>query len=117
MGEKRRFMRFNVLMDAVCRKNGAPKKLKVNNFSREGIGISSREAFSEGEDIEVEMMIPGDNIPVLLGGEIAWAADPISDNAQFSSGIKFTKISNGDRGRVLEHIYHKWIAPAGAEIK
>ena len=116
MGEKRRFMRFNVFMDAICRRNGASKKLKVNNFSREGIGILSRESFDQGEDLEIEMMIPGDNIPVLFEGEIAWANGPTSDNGQYKSGIKFKKISNGDRGRVLEYIYQNWIAPAKAEI-
>jgi hypothetical protein len=117
MGEKRRFMRFNVFMDALCCRNGMSKKVKVNNFSREGIGILSREAFSEGENLEIELMIPGDNIPVLLEGEIAWMNGPTSDNAQRKGGVRFKKIANGDRGRVLEYIYQNWIKPASAEVK
>ncbi|MGB2601292.1 MAG: PilZ domain-containing protein [Candidatus Omnitrophota bacterium] len=116
-GEKRRYMRFNVLLDAICRKNGNQKKLKVNNFSKEGVGILSKESFSEGENVEIELMIPGDNVPVLLQGEIAWSSDPIVDNIHHKSGMKFQKVSNEDRSRILEYIYHKWMMPASADAK
>lgn len=116
MGEKRRYMRFNVFMDAVCRERGKERKLKVGNFCKEGIGVLSREPFNEGENVEVELTIPGDNIPVLLEGEVAWAEGPVSDNSQYKGGIKFKKVSNGDRSRILEYIYQKWIMPESMSI-
>ena len=117
MGEKRKYMRFNVFMDALCRRAEAAGKLKVSNFSREGMGIISREPFKEGEDVQIELMIPGDNIPVLLEGEVAWAKDPVTDNSQYKGGVRFKKIANGDRSRILEYIYQKWIMPADFGIK
>ncbi|MFC1548526.1 PilZ domain-containing protein [Candidatus Omnitrophota bacterium] len=116
-GEKRRFMRFNVLLDALCRTGGANKKLKVNNFSKEGIGILSKDPFNQGDDVEVELMIPGDNIPVVLQGEVAWSSDPISEYAQHRCGLKFNKVKNEDKGRILEYIYHKWMMPSGTDPK
>ncbi|MBD3425953.1 MAG: hypothetical protein GF409_01825 [Candidatus Omnitrophica bacterium] len=115
--EKRKYMRFNVLLDAICHRKGVQRKLKVNNFSKEGIGLLSKESFSPGEKVEIELMIPGDNVPVMLQGEIAWSGDPIADNVHRKSGMKFHKVCNGDRGRILEYIYQNWIMPSGADIK
>ncbi|RKY41865.1 MAG: hypothetical protein DRP85_04615 [Candidatus Makaraimicrobium thalassicum] len=117
MGEKRKYVRFDVLMDAICRIGSSFKKLKVNNFSKEGIGILSRELFSKGEDLKIEMMIPGDDVPVLFEGEIVWMNELASDSADCQGGIKFKKISSGERGRILEYIYRNWIKAPKAEVK
>ncbi|MFH1847477.1 MAG: PilZ domain-containing protein [Candidatus Omnitrophota bacterium] len=111
MAEQRKYMRFNVLMDAICRTGGMFKKLKINNFSKEGIGIIGKHSFKQGESLELEMTIPGDNVPVVLEGEVAWASDPVSDSSQYKGGIKFKKISNDDKSRILEYIYQEWIMP------
>ncbi len=110
MGEKRKYMRFNILMDALA-KTDSEKKLKVNNFSREGLGILSEEFIPEGEDLEVEVMIPGDNIPVVVSGEITWADEAKADKGQHRSGLKFKDIGNSDRSRLLHYIYEKWMLP------
>lgn len=107
--EKRKYMRFNILMDAINRTGGSLKKMKVNNFSKEGMGIISNDYLAKGEDVEIELTIPGDNIPVILEGEVAWASDPITDSAQHKYGVKFTKVDNNARRRILEYIYSKWI--------
>ncbi len=111
MGEKRKYMRFNVFMDALNRKGGMLRKFKVNNFSKEGIGIISEDPLREGEDLEIEMMIPGDNMPVIFEGQIAWISGDTHDREQYKGGIRFKKISNNDRSRILEYIYQKWIMP------
>jgi c-di-GMP-binding flagellar brake protein YcgR len=115
MGEKRKYMRFNVLMDAICRTGGALKKLKISDFSKEGVGVLSNEAFEEGENVEMELMIPGDNVPVILQGEVAWAKSPFEESVKYKSGVKFKNMTNGDKSRILEYIYQKWIMPADAE--
>ncbi|MFH1552952.1 MAG: PilZ domain-containing protein [Candidatus Omnitrophota bacterium] len=117
MSERRRYMRFNIFLEAVCRTGDVLKRLTVNNFSKEGIGILSGESFDEGENVEIEVLVPGDNVPVLLKGEIAWAGEPTSDSMQRRGGIRFKKIDNNDRGRILEHIYQEWIMPAGVNAK
>ena len=117
MGEKRRFIRFDVLMDAICRTGSALKKVKVNNFSKEGIGILSSESLREGEGVEIELMIPGDNIPILFEGEVAWSRGSADDDASHKGGVRFKKISNNDRSRMLGYVYQKWIMPASAKVK
>jgi Tfp pilus assembly protein PilZ len=109
--EKRKYLRFDVFFDAFCRKRDKRRLIKVKDFSREGAGISAEGFFKEGEDVEIEMNIPGDNIPIVIQGQIAWCAKDTAEN--FSrSGIKFSGISDNDRSRVLEHIYRNW---AGSE--
>lgn len=110
MREKRRYMRFSVILDAICRHGNISKKLKINNFSKEGLGVASEEdMFEKGDNLEIEMMIPGDNIPVLLEGEVAWKNKEVSDTKQYRAGVKFKKISNSDKARILECIYQNWI--------
>ncbi len=109
--EKRKYMRFDVLLNALGRAGDESKKLKVTNFCREGIGISSEDYLPEGKDVDVEMMIPGDNIPVVVTGEITWAADSSSDDQQYEGGMKFKEIKDSDRGRILEYVYQKWLMP------
>ncbi|MDD3088692.1 MAG: PilZ domain-containing protein [Candidatus Omnitrophica bacterium] len=113
MGEKRRFMRFNVLMDAICRTGNSMRKLKINNFSREGLGVLSRECMNPGDQVEIEMSVPGDNMPVVFLGEVAWAMSPEADNQNYRGGVRFKDIKNSDRSRILGYIYQKWIMPAG----
>lgn len=116
MGDNRKYMRFNVLLDAICRTgSGMLKNFKVNNFSREGLGIEGTESFEKGENVEIEVMIPGDNIPVVLEGEIAWTKEGVSDNiSEHKGGIKLKKVTNSDRSRLLGHIYQKWILSANS---
>lgn len=105
-------MRFNVILDAISRISGTLKKVKVNNFCREGIGVLSTDPFSDGENVEIELKIPGDNIPVVCRGEITWTKSLFFDNMHYKSGVKFKEITNGDRNRILEHVYKQWIMPA-----
>ena len=112
MGEKRRFLRFDVIMDAFFRGAGQEKDLKICNLSKEGVGVISSHPLGVGEKIDVEMSIPGDNVPVVLQGEIAWASAPAQDNCHYQGGIKFGNVGNDDKTRLLEYIYNRWIIPS-----
>ena len=111
MGEKRRFMRFNVFLKALCRSRESKKSVRVSDFSKEGIGLLSEESFNCGDEVEVEMMIPGDNVPVVIAGQIAWASGSTDGANAYKGGLKFNKIDNDDRSRILEYIYQNWIMP------
>ena len=117
MGEKRKYMRFNVLLDAVAKTGDAMKKMTVNNFSKEGVGVLSEKSLYIGEGVEIEMLIPGDNIPVMMTGEVAWTESGEDGDNEFKSGIKFRDIHNSDRGRILDYIYKKWILPTDDDEK
>jgi len=109
MKEKRNYMRFDVLMDAFFGKNNERKRVTVKNFSRDGLGVASGESICPGEDVEIEMMIPGDNIPVIVTGEIAWTIPQKSGSSGHEGGVKIKKIKSSDRSRILNYIYSKWM--------
>ena len=111
MSEQRRYIRFDVLLDAICHTKGALKRFKINNFSKNGVGILCSDSFKKGEEVTVEMIIPGDNIPILFEGEVAWSSEAVAKNGHQKCGIKFKNIKNDDKSRVLEHIYQRWIVP------
>jgi hypothetical protein len=110
--DKRKYMRFDILLDAFCRGGNGTKKLKVNNFSREGAGLCGSDRLREGEDVEIEVSIPGDNIPVVISGQIAWSTDSKSKGDEYEHGVKFKEIKDSDRGKILEYIYKKWMMPS-----
>jgi hypothetical protein len=115
MGEKRKYMRFNVIIEALCRRGDSKKRLKINNFSKEGVGVLSHDTLTPGEDLEIEMTIPGDNVPVFLGGEVTWTSAPVQDSCHYRGGIRFKDIKNEDKSRLLEYLYNRWITPTGSE--
>ena len=117
MEEKRRYMRFNVLLDALCRTGGALRKLKINNFSREGLGILSEEPIHGGKNVDIELMIPGDNVPIVITGQITWLSEPEDNDALRKGGVRLKKMSKSDRGRILNHIYRKWMVPKTEQQK
>lgn len=115
MSEKRRFLQFDVLMDAFCHKAGKKQDLKIKNLSKEGVGIVSDYPLGAGEKIDIEMSIPGDNMPMVLHGEVAWASVPKQDNCHYQGGIRFRNMGNTDKARLLEYVYNRWIIPSGKE--
>jgi len=110
MSERRRFMRFDVVLDALyglLEKPSSRTKSYISNLSKEGLKLEGGAAMTKGSLVELEMSIPGDNMPIFAFGEVAWAEQ--ADNSKYNAGIKFTKINNHDRVRLLDYVYDKWI--------
>jgi c-di-GMP-binding flagellar brake protein YcgR len=108
--EKRRYIRFNMFLDAFLRTKGSNKKTRIKDFSREGMGIASEDFISSGEEVELEFTIPGDNIPIVVTGQIAWTSGQEEErSSEYRSGVLLDKISNSDRGKILDFIYKKWM--------
>jgi hypothetical protein len=112
LAERRRFMRFNAPMDVEYRTltlNPIFGKTLAKDLSRDGIRVHMKQNVPIGTTVEMQLAIPGDNLPVFATGKVAWA-DGID------AGVKITKIDQKDRARVLEHVYQQWLRtnkPAG----
>ncbi|KJJ83977.1 Type IV pilus assembly PilZ domain protein [Candidatus Omnitrophus magneticus] len=112
MEERRNYMRFDVLLEALCHNSEFKEKVKVCNFSRYGIGVLSDLPIPKGKEIEIKLEIPGDDLPVVVSGELAWASIEKINGKQFhESGIRLKQMNNIDRGRILNYIYKKWMMP------
>jgi len=108
--ERRRFLRFETALNALCEivREKHKKSYEVKNISKEGALIIIDRKLGEGEELNLSMDVPGDNIPVFASCQVAWQKN-LKDNGPYETGLKFTKIENSDKGRLLEYIYLQWL--------
>lgn len=113
MTERRRWLRFETALNALCEiisdKHNAQSTVK--NISKEGALLLLNKPLGEGSEISLSMDIPGDNVPVFAQGQVAWQKTDKRSRRDdsYQTGVKFTKIEGGDRGRLLEYIYSQWL--------
>ena len=110
MSERRKFMRFNVLMDVMHTIFGNTKekcKACAKDLSKDGVRLSGASEIKEGTELELELKIPGDNMPVLALGKVAWSTRV--DRNRYDHGVHFKRIDNYDRARLLDYVYNEWI--------
>lgn len=110
MTERRRFLRFQTALSAICDIVTEKRKAsyKVKNISKEGALLVLDKRLREGEPLNLTMDVPGDNVPIFASCEVAWQKGPLEGNA-YETGVRFTKIDNLDRNRLLEFIYLQWL--------
>ena len=113
MTERRRFLRFETALNAFCEVVSAKWKAasKIKNISKEGALLVVPKQLKEGDAIELSMDVPGDNVPVFASCQVAWQRDRArSDKSSvYETGVKFTRIDNPNKGRLLEYIYSQWL--------
>jgi len=81
--ERRKFLRFDTALNALCEivteKLKSPSKIR--NISKEGALIVVDKPLREGEELNLTMDVPGDNVPIFascqLRGKGAWK-EPIA---------------------------------------
>ena len=110
MTERRRFLRFETALNALCdiMSDKTKASCKVKNLSKEGALIIADKKLREGTELNLTMDVPGDNVPIFASCEVAWQKSP-SGNNKYETGVRFKKIENSDKGRLLEYIYTQWL--------
>ena len=110
MTERRRFLRFETALNALCHimSDKSKASCKITNLSKEGALIISNKKLKEGTELNLTMDVPGDNVPIFASCEVAWQKERTGANA-YDTGVKFKKIENSDKGRLLEYIYTQWL--------
>lgn len=108
--ERRKFIRFDALLDAFQLHDmvlGAPEKIKsrIKNISREGLRLFTENLLPKGTSVELEMNIPGDNIPIFTFSEVVWCRKL---DAGYDTGLSFKNIKNEDKSRLLDYAYKAW---------
>lgn len=110
MAERRRFLRFDTALNALCEITNEKCKAsyKVRNVSKEGALVVTDKKLGTGAEINMSMDVPGDNVPIFAACQVAWQKG-VEDNGPYDTGVKFTTIDNSDKGRLLEYIYSQWL--------
>lgn len=110
MTERRKFLRFETALSAFCDGLNEKRKTayKVKNISKEGALLLVDKKLTEGEELNLSMDVPGDNVPIFASCEVAWQKGATGGNL-YETGVKFKKIDNLDKNRLLEFIYMQWL--------
>jgi hypothetical protein len=111
--ERRRFLRFETAINALCEIVSEKRKTssKIKNISKEGALIVVTQPLAQGSELKLSMDVPGDNVPIFASCEVAWQKMPDRQKAavNYETGIRFKKMDGSDRGRLLEYIYSQWL--------
>lgn len=106
--ERRRFLRFQTALNALCETLSEKIKSPVKNISKEGALLILDKKLREGAELNLSMDVPGDNVPIFASCEVAWQKGPLQNNT-YETGVRFKRIDNPDKGRLLEYIYTQWL--------
>ena len=112
MIERRRFVRFNTVMNALCEiGRGMKRTYEINNISKEGALLLLDTPLGQGSELNLSVDVPGDNVPIFLSCNVAWQKESIMEPKRkvYETGVKFTKIDSFDKGRFLEYLYSQWL--------
>ncbi len=109
--ERRKFLRFDTALSALCdiAKGKYKASSKVKNISKEGALVLLERPLKEGEEIDLSMDVPGDNVPIFASCEVAWQKVHLNDDRYYETGVRFKRIDGSDKGRLLEYIYLQWL--------
>ena len=112
MVERRKFVRFNTVMNALCEMGrGIKRSYEIGNISKEGAMLLLDTPLNEGSELNLSVDVPGDNVPIFVSCSVAWQKESIMEPKKkvYETGVKFTKIDSFDKGRFLEYIYSQWL--------
>lgn len=109
MRERRRHLRFHADWAAAFLAQGRMTlagQAQVRDVSREGIGLATPQQLVAGDRVELTVEVPGDHIPILASGEVAWVA---AETAAFGAGVRFSRVDPLDLARMLGRLQAQWL--------
>ena len=84
-------------------------RVEVSDISCDGIGISTTERLMRGDLIELELNIPGDDIPMFIVGKVAWVREHPTGGSTYCVGLRMAKINHSDKERLISFIDSSFI--------
>lgn len=81
----------------------------VNNLSREGMSFEAQRRLDEGAFLNMKILLPVDDKPIYVTGEVAWTSEAEKKDCGYTVGIRFFKIDNYDKARLLDYVYTEWL--------
>ncbi|MFC1577198.1 PilZ domain-containing protein [Candidatus Omnitrophota bacterium] len=101
MEEKREFTRFKTSMTVIYRiGNGRNETVsRLEDVSREGMRLSDQSPVSAGMSLELNIVVPGHDAPVVAMARSVWCKK--TDDYAYKKGLRFTDIHRTDLKRLL----------------
>jgi len=112
--ERRRFLRFMTkdvgVEYRICHEKELNGSSCVKDLSREGTRFAISKKIESGTLLDIKFLLPKEPKPVYLMGEVVWASETEEEkDPGYMIGVKFFKIDNFDRLRLLDHAYAEWL--------
>lgn len=112
MGDKRtskRFPIFSEILSCSITDLGCVK-VDVADASSGGLGVIVAQRLAKSDVVQLEIKVPGDDIPMFVRGEVAWVEKHDKDG-RFKAGIALTKIERSDKVRLVKFLdsNHKFL--------
>ena len=104
--EKRDYVRISVFLAPVCcmRSDRECKGITINDISGSGIGITTNEKLVKGDNVDLELNIPEDDIPIFVTGKVTWAEKGKKGDKTYRAGIRFVKMNHCDKDRLMKYM-------------
>jgi Tfp pilus assembly protein PilZ len=80
--------------------------LVVKDISTTGIGMRLDSKFEKGDIIELEIIVPGDDIPIFVAGEIAWIVPEKNGKGTYLAGVRLVRIERNDKNRLVKFLHN-----------
>ena len=110
MEDKRKFLRFNVSLDALSKTPGwfgSRKACLVKDVSREGLKLASKEAMKYGEIMKLEVSVPTERTSVRAVGQVMW--NQKRSDSSYDIGLKFKDVRSEGKYAILSYAYDNWV--------
>ena len=99
-------LRIPFIRKATLQHRGVTEEAFVIDLGLLGVFIERAEPLPKGDSVELEMTLPGSEVPVRAGCTVAWWHDGDTPLASKSlprgAGLAFVSVSDGDRARLRD---------------
>ena len=105
--EHRDHTRYNVFISPPSCLNSDSENAKVDiqDISCSGIKICTDERLIKGDSIDLEIIVPEDDIPMFVGGEVAWVIKDMKLDNTYNAGVRLTNVNECDKKRLIKYIH------------
>ena len=105
--EKRNYSRYNVFFDppSCSKSDSEDSKIDIRDISCSGIKICTDERLIKGDMIDLEIVIPSDDIPLFILGEVVWVVKDPGFDKTYNAGVRLKKVNDFDHKRLVGYIH------------
>lgn len=112
MEERRSYVRLDISVDVkykIIPKNEPVMSGTTSDISAGGFRFFSKDKLEPGTKLNLEIVLPDQEKPVMAKGEVVWAEEfsILSENVTpvFETGVKFMGIAEKDRSNIGQYIF------------
>jgi len=108
MREKRRFIRFDIVLKVAYIVQKDPKTEKLGttkNVSAQGMQLLTSDKLEQGDKVDLKIFVPEALNPAHMKGIVMWSKDPeLPKSHSYSSGIDFGKVEEDNKNTFLKFL-------------